>query len=696
MPAQYRYKPLLDAHHVRLVQVIPSGNEPHGFKLSLSEAELDQAPLYSALSYTWGDALFGVKHPSDHDYPTYEVQCDNGVLHITENLFNFLLRKSDIITATPLWIDAICIDQCNLAERGQQVSMMGEIYKSARRVLVWLREEQPPAEVIWVHDFFIPKLLSCRSQVNDYDFWAQRDPFCKDPEIVSLLGEEICQQWQHSWVSFFEYFIPCRWFTRGWVIQEVALKHEKNVLVLCGSEVWSWSKLQNFAWFLDSSNWVSRITAPFQQLTALPDLLPDSPIILTPNIWIQMFTALTPPIYEDNIVDVPGGRRSYRGLLSTLHGVVSVREVWLAKLSKLAEVMRSSSTTDPRDRIYAFLGLADESRPWSMKNPIVVSYEIPVVEVFTSFTSLLLTQKPLLTELSDVEDASTREIAGLPSWVPDYSVAKFHRSLIRTEREYSCIGNEYGIVGSEFNASKTHLIAHIPPLIVGPVLTLHGARIDSISVNGEEFFVPGYPDFLLDFFLKLDLKYPFTGEQWNEAVSRTLIADSPPPNLPSPDLPLLFHEWLLYLIAWRLQELMMDMIENKDIISAIMKQLRRVSADSIYRRSLPGFEEVMKAVHDTPSCRDVLNQNPYYPVVRGTMLLRRLYQSKNRYLGIGQRSLQNGDEIWLLGGARVPFILRKRTEGGYTLIGETYVHGMMRGEMMTDELVERMGPVGIH
>lgn len=37
-----------------------------------------------------------------------------------------------------MWIDAICIDQDDIAHKGHQVSMMGEIYSHASRVIVWL------------------------------------------------------------------------------------------------------------------------------------------------------------------------------------------------------------------------------------------------------------------------------------------------------------------------------------------------------------------------------------------------------------------------------------------------------------------------------------------------------------------------------------------------------------------------------
>jgi hypothetical protein len=40
-----------------------------------------------------------------------------------------------------LWADAICIDQGNVEERCFQVTLMGEIYSRAERVVLWLGPE---------------------------------------------------------------------------------------------------------------------------------------------------------------------------------------------------------------------------------------------------------------------------------------------------------------------------------------------------------------------------------------------------------------------------------------------------------------------------------------------------------------------------------------------------------------------------
>lgn len=40
-----------------------------------------------------------------------------------------------------LWVDAVCIDQENFKERGEQVKIIKQIYTRAARVLVWLGPE---------------------------------------------------------------------------------------------------------------------------------------------------------------------------------------------------------------------------------------------------------------------------------------------------------------------------------------------------------------------------------------------------------------------------------------------------------------------------------------------------------------------------------------------------------------------------
>jgi len=64
---------------------------------------------------------------------------------------------------------------------------------------------------------------------------------------------------------------------------------------------------------------------------------------------------------------------------------------------------------------------------------------------------------------------------------------------------------------------------------------------------------------------------------------------------------------------------------------------------------------------------------------------RRMFRTQKNYLGMGPRSAQAGDQVWILPGANVPFILRPlAVETNYQLIGEAYVHGIMKGEALVE------------
>lgn len=65
---------------------------------------------------------------------------------------------------------------------------------------------------------------------------------------------------------------------------------------------------------------------------------------------------------------------------------------------------------------------------------------------------------------------------------------------------------------------------------------------------------------------------------------------------------------------------------------------------------------------------------------------RRMFRTSGDYLGMGPISTQEQDELWIIRGARVPFILRKVEESSYRVIGECYVHGLMHGKVMERKL----------
>ncbi len=133
--SHYHYSSLpLGPDNIRLLRLMPHKNESRAeIKCELFEYNLQDAGkgthLYEALSYTWGSS----------DKPR-SISINEKTLPVTENLHAALLRLRDHSLERILWIDAICIDQENLKERGQQVRLMAGIYTKASRVLVWLGE----------------------------------------------------------------------------------------------------------------------------------------------------------------------------------------------------------------------------------------------------------------------------------------------------------------------------------------------------------------------------------------------------------------------------------------------------------------------------------------------------------------------------------------------------------------------------
>ena len=142
---------------IRLLTVEP--DEPSApLRCQLSETCLDTTPTtYHALSYCWG----ANQSPA-------QIICNSRPLSVTPNLHSMLLEYRRRRAITPLWVDAICINQSNLSERTSQVRMMGRIYTEAECVVVWLGEAEETDKnalllLHWIHEMKVPNLAKFRN-----------------------------------------------------------------------------------------------------------------------------------------------------------------------------------------------------------------------------------------------------------------------------------------------------------------------------------------------------------------------------------------------------------------------------------------------------------------------------------------------------------------------------------------------------
>jgi hypothetical protein len=79
------------------------------------------------------------------------------------------------------------------------------------------------------------------------------------------------------------------------------------------------------------------------------------------------------------------------------------------------------------------------------------------------------------------------------------------------------------------------------------------------------------------------------------------------------------------------------------------------------------------------------------PKVGHTCNGRRLFMTNDGHFGIGPQAMEPGDEVAVLFGGITPFIVqsasqrRRESEGhrSYRFVSESYIHGFMKGEVIT-------------
>ena len=125
------YSPLPKSS-VRLLRLLPSPDESFPIECSLSVYPLldsGTAHPFDALSYAWGSGD-----------SSKSIRINGREYVVWANLHSALSHLRDRFVDRMLWVDAICIDQTDTAEKSQQVQSMAKIYAKASRVIVWLGE----------------------------------------------------------------------------------------------------------------------------------------------------------------------------------------------------------------------------------------------------------------------------------------------------------------------------------------------------------------------------------------------------------------------------------------------------------------------------------------------------------------------------------------------------------------------------
>ncbi|KAM5344854.1 hypothetical protein ACJ41O_010716 [Fusarium nematophilum] len=137
---RFRYDSELDSESLRLVRFCePVGlHRPGKISLELSTHSIEDVKnsiRYHALSYTWGPPERDGSHTSAD---SKSILVNGERFPVYPNLHDALARLRDARRAVYYWIDAVYINQNNEAEKGAQVSIMGDIFAMATRVDIWV------------------------------------------------------------------------------------------------------------------------------------------------------------------------------------------------------------------------------------------------------------------------------------------------------------------------------------------------------------------------------------------------------------------------------------------------------------------------------------------------------------------------------------------------------------------------------
>ncbi|KAF7194375.1 Ankyrin repeat domain-containing protein 17 [Pseudocercospora fuligena] len=188
---------------IRLVR-INSVDQAGRVACSIQSYSLLDAPKYTALSYTWGR-------------PDRDCSIDLGMhaCPVRKNLLGFLRQaaSSPRHSHELFWIDALCIDQDDQAERTHQVGLMSMIYRRADYVLVWLG----PA-----HGNSKEALRGLRRQS----------------------ASSLAKVWWTTEGAAIRRLCQRAYWSRLWVLQELALA--QRIQLACGDQEVSWEHFMTF------------------------------------------------------------------------------------------------------------------------------------------------------------------------------------------------------------------------------------------------------------------------------------------------------------------------------------------------------------------------------------------------------------------------------------------------------------------
>ena len=652
-PSEEYLPPLPTATSIRLIS-LKGSEEDSKIELSMETYDLSDEPVYVALSYTWGDPI---KQPYTPAAPSMTVFVDGKEMLVTPNLYDalFWLRvgrfgKGDGPgDALPCWVDALCINQSDLAERSHQVSMMGRIYAQANLVITWAGkgDEHGVAaiELIW----------RLQAVVN---LWKTDKPAFTgnydSDELYERVG--ISKPTPEEWFSLHRFY-DRQLFKRVWVIQEVSLACV--AVLMLGHYVIEWIDMMGLSYMMASIGWTTDLAAFMlaEGYAHGPKMLRacnDAPRLFT---WARY--------RHEEYLKTHGGDQKHSTVSTPM-----LRDAY----ELLEDFLRQTNlfqATDPRDSVYATLSVVSfmcgaAARHESFLRP---DYSSSVREVFVEATKSIIINTQSISILSLV-DIHCRLIDSLPSWVPDYSAFDIGSIGAAQSAEGDCYRG--------FDLSQR---------CCNPAISADNLFVNALKKD-ELVDLASFDGSLVDGALRLCLRLPevyINQQPRSEALCRTILGDRAGSMSPVPEYMInRFPKFVLVCMARRvIRERGIKVHELPEYASLIKLNPAGSEHPDPW---LPRPEDVEPSINATihslqTNDTNLTRTDIFLRATESIIGRRRLFRTSTNMLGLGPESMQHGDSIWFIPSYTAPFVLRRDAGGHYRLIGDAYLHGFMHGEI---------------
>ncbi|CAG9986577.1 unnamed protein product [Clonostachys byssicola] len=360
------YEPLPD-DSVRLLRLLPLSDGHKGIDCQLFTCPLLKSGSthpYEALSYVWG--------PEDNQH---SIRINNCEVSVRNNLYEALSCLQDPFIERIIWIDAICINQEDINEKGQQVQCMAKIYSRASRVIVWLGEVadqsnealeaiRAAAEEQSMNSTAIEEQLMDSTAIEEQSVSSAA---VEEQSVSSAAVEE--QSVNSATDEAILALLDRPWFTRIWVLQEVAAA--RHILIKSGR-----TEIDGFAF----CSGLTALKISYGTNQSLRDIIRTTAYLIRGAVF----------------------RPRYEGRETSQLGRFALN---IRPLSQLVDTYHTRQATDRRDKIYALLGMSSDSSGDLNNAGLSPNYQTPWKEVFRNLVKFSTSDQMSVTVWDDKEVA---------------------------------------------------------------------------------------------------------------------------------------------------------------------------------------------------------------------------------------------------------------------------------------------------